>query len=161
VCAAGKGLGKIRHAGAHRAETEGPSRILFQFDSLGRCTLDRSLDGVDRRVEVALGDLHGRFLGLTDLFGDALVLGQKIWIVLSLVANDRRPLLVFPGVGSNVSQDTHLVDGWVILGVDPFQFRMQGFVAGPGQAGIALVDLDVGISLLERNSDTLTYLRYV
>ena len=34
---------------------------------------------------------------------------------------------------------------------------MQGFVAGAGQAGIALVDLDVGISLLEVGQVVLAF----
>ena len=34
----------------------------------------------------------------------------------------------------------------VVFGVESFQFRVQGLVAGAGPAGVAVVDLDVGIA---------------
>ena len=37
----------------------------------------------------------------------------------------------------------------IILGVDVFQFRMEGFVAGAGQTGIAFRDLEERISFME------------
>jgi hypothetical protein len=56
------------------------------------------------------------------------------------------------------------VDGRVVFRVESFQFRMQGLVAGAGQAGIAFIDLDAGISLaLGRKGigGSCTYLRYI
>ena len=41
------------------------------------------------------------------------------------------------------------MDVGIILGVDVFQFRMEGFVAGAGQAGIALRDLEEGITFMK------------
>jgi hypothetical protein len=41
------------------------------------------------------------------------------------------------------------VDVGIILGVDVFQFRMQGRIAGVGQAGIAFRDLEERISFVE------------
>ena len=41
------------------------------------------------------------------------------------------------------------MDVGIILGVDVFQFRMEGFVAGAGQAGIAFRDLEEWISFME------------
>ena len=41
------------------------------------------------------------------------------------------------------------MDVGIILGVDVFQFRMEGFVAGVGQTGIAFRDLEERISFME------------
>jgi hypothetical protein len=41
------------------------------------------------------------------------------------------------------------VDVGIILGVDVFQFRMEGFIAGAGQAGIAFRDLEERITFME------------
>ena len=77
VCGAREGPGQIRHAATHRAEVESPARKLFQLDTQALDGLDRSLDGVDRRVEVALGGLKCRLLGLSNLLGNAAVLGLE------------------------------------------------------------------------------------
>jgi hypothetical protein len=50
------------------------------------------------------------------------------------------------------------VDVRVVFGVESFELRMQGFVAGTGQAGIAFVNLDVRVSSCQKLT---TYLRYV
>jgi hypothetical protein len=41
------------------------------------------------------------------------------------------------------------VDVGIVFGVYAFELRMEGFVAGAGQAGIAFGDLDEGISCME------------
>jgi hypothetical protein len=41
------------------------------------------------------------------------------------------------------------VDVGIVFWVHSFEFRMEGFVAGAGQAGIAFRDLDEGISCVE------------
>jgi hypothetical protein len=41
------------------------------------------------------------------------------------------------------------VDVGIVFWVYTFQFRMDGFIAGAGQAGIAFGDLDEGISFME------------
>ena len=41
------------------------------------------------------------------------------------------------------------MDVGIILGVDVFQFRMQGFIAGAGEAGIAFRDLEERIAFVE------------
>ena len=58
----------------------------------------------------------------------------------------RKALVVLPRVGRDIGEDRHLVDVGVVLGVHILQFRMEGLVAGAGQAGESLVDLDVGIA---------------
>jgi hypothetical protein len=50
------------------------------------------------------------------------------------------------GVGRNVAEDGELVDVRVVFGIESFELRVDGFVAGAGQAGVSLVDLDVGVS---------------
>lgn len=62
---------------------------------------------------------------------------------------DRGVPLVLPGVGSYITKDAKLVYVGIFFRVDSGYLWMQGFVAGAGKAGIALVDLGVGISLLE------------
>jgi hypothetical protein len=41
------------------------------------------------------------------------------------------------------------VDVGIIFGVDVFQFRMEGFIAGAGQTGIAFRDLEERITFVE------------
>ena len=41
------------------------------------------------------------------------------------------------------------MDVGIILGVDVFQFRMEGFIAGAGETGIAFGDLEERISFME------------
>ena len=41
------------------------------------------------------------------------------------------------------------MDIGVIFGVEALEFRVEGLVAGAGQAGVSVVDLDVGIPHLE------------
>ena len=41
------------------------------------------------------------------------------------------------------------MDVWIILGVDVFQFRMEGCIAGAGKSGIAFRDLEERISFVE------------
>jgi hypothetical protein len=41
------------------------------------------------------------------------------------------------------------VDVGIVFGVYVLEFRMEGFIAGAGQAGIAFGDLDEGISFME------------
>ncbi len=81
--------------------------------------------------------------------GDPLVLGQHLRVALGAVAYPGRHALVLPRVRSDVAQDAQLGEVGVVLRVDVLQFRMQGLVAGPGQPGVSLVDLGVGISLAE------------
>jgi hypothetical protein len=41
------------------------------------------------------------------------------------------------------------VDVGIVFGIYSFEFRIEGFIAGAGQAGIAFGDLDEGISFME------------
>jgi hypothetical protein len=66
-----------------------------------------------------------------------------------VVADDAGILLVLTGVRGYISQDGHLVDVRVVFRVYSFEFWMECFVAGAGQAGIAFIRLDVRVSLLE------------
>jgi hypothetical protein len=87
--------------------------------------------------------------GLLHPVQDLLVLDLEPGRVLSFLAYFLPVRVVFTGVRRHVGQDGQLVDVRVILRIGSLEFRMQGLVAGAGQAGIALVDLDVGISLAE------------
>jgi hypothetical protein len=98
---------------------------------------------------VALGNLKSRLLGLTNLFGDTLVLGFEFRVALGLVMSPGGELLILAGVGSYVAKDAHLGDVGVIFGIDSLKLGVEGGVSVAGQAGIALVDLDVGIALVE------------
>ncbi len=60
-----------------------------------------------------------------------------------------RPGLVLPGVGSDVGQDGHLVDVGVVFRIDALEFRVEGFVAGAGEASISFRDLGERISFVE------------
>ncbi len=95
---------------------------------------------------MALGDLESRRLGLAHLGMDTLVLGFESRIVRGLGAHHRSVALILAGVGGDIGQDAQLGDIGVVFGADAFQFRMQGLVAGAGQAGIAFIDLGVGIA---------------
>jgi len=59
------------------------------------------------------------------------------------------PGVALPGVGRHIGQDGHLVDVGIVLWIYSFEFRMEGFIAGAGQAGIAFGDLDEGIAFME------------
>jgi hypothetical protein len=124
-------------------------RTLRQLNSMERSLLDRSLDPVDGRVETALVDLQSRLLGLADLLDDLLVVGAQLTVTVGLLLDDRPDAVVLAGVGCDICQDAQLGQVRVVFRVDAFELWMEGGVAGAGQAGIALVDLGVGISLLE------------
>ena len=158
---------QIGHGTAHRAEVEDPARVLLEGHALGAGMRDSPFQGLDGRVEVMPGDLESGFLGLTDLFGDAVVLSFEIRVMLGRGLDAGGVLLVLARVGSDIGQDAQLGDVGVFFGVDALEIGMEGGVAGAGQAGIALVDLDVGIALAEVDSPgkgfrfSSTYLRYV
>ncbi len=80
---------------------------------------------------------------------DLLVLDLEFGIALGLFA-DHLPIgVILARVRSDIGQDGHLVDVGIVLGVQSFEFRMQCFVAGAGQSGIAFTDLEEGISFME------------
>ena len=41
------------------------------------------------------------------------------------------------------------MDVGIVFRIQAFEFRMEGFIAGAGQAGISFGDLDEGISFME------------
>jgi hypothetical protein len=41
------------------------------------------------------------------------------------------------------------VDVWIVLWINVFEFEMERRIAGAGQAGIAFIDLDEGITVME------------
>src|SRR6266702_218482 len=70
--------------------------------------------------------------------------------VLPCLFADHLPIgVILARVRSDIGQDGHLVDVGIVLGVQSFEFRMQCFVAGAGQSGIAFTDLEEGISFME------------
>jgi len=110
---------------------------------------DRSVDPVHWRIETALIDLQRGVLGLTHLLDDLLAVGAQLTVAMGLLLDDRPDPVVLTGVGSDIGEDAQLGQVRVVFRVDAFELWVEGFVAGAGQAGIALVDLGVGISLLE------------
>ena len=126
---------------------EDPARVLLQLDARGVGMGDGAFQGFDGGVEVMAGDLESGLLGLADLLGDARVLGFESGVVLGRGADPGRILLVLAGVGSDISQDAQLGNVGVLFGVESLELGMEGGVAGTGQAGIAFIDLDVGIAM--------------
>src|ERR1035437_1875919 len=74
---------------------------------------------------------------------------RRFGIALGLFAYLLPVGVVLPGVGSDIGQDGHLVNVGIVLGVDSFEFRMEGFVAGAGESGISFRHLEEGISFME------------
>jgi hypothetical protein len=85
-------------------------------------------------------------LGLAHSVEDLLVLDAQLGVVLALLADRLAEYVVLARVGRDIGQDGHLVDVRVVLGVDALEFRMDGGVAGAGQARESLIDLGVRIS---------------
>ena len=57
--------------------------------------------------------------------------------------------VVFTGVGSHVGQDGQLVHVRIVFRINSLELGMDGFVAGAGQTGKALVDLYIRIAEME------------
>ena len=140
---------QVGHGTGDRAEVEDAAGVLLELDAPGVGMGDGALKGFDGSVEVMTGHLESGLLGLADLLGDAVVLGFESGVVAGRGADAGGVLLVLAAVGSDIGQDTQLGDVGVLFGAESLEFRMEGGIAGAGQAGIALVDLDVGISLVE------------
>jgi hypothetical protein len=47
------------------------------------------------------------------------------------------------------------VDVWIVLWVDVFEFWMERRIAGAGKTGIAIIDLDEGITVMEVGASAL------
>jgi hypothetical protein len=87
------------------AKLESPPRIFLKLYPSGGSLLDRSLDSVDRSIEVPLGNMQRGLLGLSNLLCNPFVLDLQVGVVFGLVADDRGVPLVLPGVGSYISKD--------------------------------------------------------
>ncbi len=111
--------------------------------------LDGAGDLFDRGGEVAVLHADHGLTGLLHPVQDLLVLDFEFGIALCLFAYLLTVGVIFPGVGSDIGKDGHLVDVGIILGVDVFEFRMEGFVAGAGESGISFRHLEEGISFME------------
>ena len=68
---------------------------------------------------------------------------------MSLLLDDGPDPVVLARVGSHVTEDAQLGDAGVVFWIDSFELWMEGIVASAGETGIALVDLDVRVTLLE------------
>ena len=126
-----------------------PARKFVQGDAGGGNLIDGAGYLINRGREVAILHPDHRLAGSLDPIQDPLVLDLELGIALSFFAHFLPVGVVLPGVGSHIGQDGHLVDVGIVFGIDSFEFRMQGFIAGAGQAGIAFGDLDEGISFME------------
>jgi hypothetical protein len=136
-------------AGRYRRELKQPSGIFLEGDSARGGFLDGAGDLIDGLGEVPILHANDRFTGLLDPFQDLLVLDLEFGIALGLFAYLLPVGVVLPGVGSDIGQDGHLVNVGIVLGVDSFEFRMEGFVAGAGESGISFRHLEEGISFME------------
>ena len=92
---------------------------------------------------------NDRLSGLLHPLQDLLVLDFEFGIALCLFADLLPVGVIFPGIWSDIGQDGHLVDVGIVLGVDVFEFRMEGFVAGAGESSISFRHLEEGISFME------------
>src|ERR1019366_4957815 len=136
-------------AGAHRGELKTPAGILVERDAAGGNLIDGTRNLIDRLGEVPVVHLDDGFPCLLDPVQYLLVLDLQFGISLCLLSYLLPESVVFPGVGSHVGQDGHLVDVWIVFWIDVFKLRMKRRIAGAGQTGITIIDLDEGITVVE------------
>src|ERR1017187_7810316 len=139
----------VSRTGRHRGELKAPSGKLIERDTAGGNLIDGTRNLIDRLGEVPVVHLDDRFPCLLDSVQDLLVLDLQFGISLCLLAYLLPEGVVFPGVGSYICQDGHLVDVWIVFWVDVFEFWMERRIAGAGQTGITIIDLDEGITIME------------
>src|ERR1017187_7672948 len=132
----------VSGTGRHRGELKTTAGILIERDAVGG-------NLIDRLGEVPVVHLDDGLPCLLYPGQDLLVLDLQFGISLCLLAYFLPEGVVFPGVGSHVGQDGHLVDVWIVLWIYVFEFWMERRIAGAGQAGIAIIDLDEGIAVME------------
>src|ERR1017187_4098677 len=139
----------VSRTGAHRGELKAPAGKLIESDAAWGNFIDGTRNLIYRLGEVPVVHLDYRFPCLLHPGQYLLVLDLQFGISLCLLAYLLPEGVVFPGVGSHVGQDGHLVDVWIVLWVDVFEFWMKRLIAGAGETGIAFVDLDEGITVME------------
>src|ERR1019366_2019300 len=135
--------------GAHRRELKTPSGKLIESDAACGNFIDGTRNLIDRLGEVPVVHPDDGLPCLLHPGQYLLVLDLQFGISLCLLAYFLPEGVVFPGVGSHVGQDGHLVDVWIVLWIDVFKLRMKRRIAGAGQPGVAFVDLDEGIAVVE------------
>src|ERR1039458_4973348 len=141
--------GHVSRTGAHRRELKAPAGKLIESDAACGNLIDGARNLIDGLGEVPVVHLDDRFPCLLDPVQDLLVLDLQFGISLCLLAYFLPEGVVFPGVGSYICQDGHLVDVWIVLWIYVFEFWMERRIAGAGQTGITIIDLDEGITVME------------
>src|ERR1035438_4791781 len=139
----------VSRTGAHRRELKAPAGILIERDATGGNLIDSARNLIDGLGEVPVVHLDDGLPCLLDPGQDLLVLDLQFGISLCLLAYLLPEGVVFPGVGSYICQDGHLVDVWIVLWIYVLEFGMERRVAGAGQTGITIIDLDEGITVME------------
>src|ERR1019366_4767442 len=139
----------VSRTGAHGRELKTPSRKLIERDAAGGNLIDGARNLIDGLGEVPVVHLDDGFPCLLDPGQYLLVLDLQFGIALCLLAYLLPEGVVFPGVGSYICQDGHLVDVWIVFWVDVFEFWMERRIAGAGQTGITIIYLDEGITIME------------
>ena len=137
---------QVCRADAHGRELEAPAGKLLEGDAAGRnlsTVPEISSTGavkclsfirmIDSRVCLT------RFM----IFSYSI---SQLGIALGLLGYSLPDVVVLPRVGRHVGQDGHLVDVGVVFWVDVLELRVERGIAGAGQAGKSLVDLDEGIT---------------
>src|ERR1039458_2114865 len=136
-------------AGAHGRELEAPAGIFIEGDAAWGNLIDGTRNLIDWLGEVPVVHLDDGLPCLLYPGQDLLVLDLQFGISLCLLAYFLPEGVVFPGVGSHVGQDGHLVDVWIVLWIYVFEFWMERRIAGAGQTGITIIDLDERITVME------------
>src|ERR1017187_8781202 len=139
----------VSRTGAHRRELKAPAGKLIESDAACGNLIDGARNLIDRLGEVPVVHLDDGLPCLLYPGQDLLVLDLQFGISLCLLAYFLPEGVVFPGVGSHVGQDGHLVDVWIVLWIYVFEFWMESRIAGAGQTGITIIDLDEGITVME------------
>ena len=78
-----------------------------------------------------------------------LVTGAQLCVTMRPLLDDGTNPVVLAGVGSDVTEDAEFRNVRIVFGVDFLELGMESLVAGTGEAGVALVDLDGGVALAE------------
>src|ERR1039458_3005448 len=115
----------VCRTGAHGRELKTTSGILIERDAAGGNLIDGARNLIDRLCEVPVVHLDYRFPCLLDPVQYLLVLDLQFGIFLCLLAYLLPEGVVLPGVGSYIGQDGHLVDVWIVLWINVFEFRME------------------------------------
>src|ERR1022692_620225 len=117
-------------AGAHRRELKTPSGKLIERDAACGNLIHGARNLIDGLGEVPVVHLDDGLPCLLHPGQYLLVLDLQFGVSLCLLTYFLPEGGVFPGVGSYICQDGHLVDVWIVLWSDVLEFWMERRIAG-------------------------------